>query len=223
MIVLLVRPLLTRRRRWRNRLRLRRTSSGRSVYNYFRHYWPQAGRYVQHDPIGLEGGLNTYLYANGNPLRYVDPLGLEGIGYWTFPPGPQRDAFERNAARGAWCPDFDAFANQIRANRASSALTLGSLVSMETFGTMPKTPPELRGFGVPKEQLNPFTSQLSRWSGRFGIRALRDAGRTLVARYLLGPAATLAVVGEGFYDIGVIGKAAYDTTSNPQEDCGCGN
>jgi hypothetical protein len=48
----------------------------RSNYNYHRDYWPQLGRYAQPDPIGLEGGLNPYLYANGNPLRYTDPWGL---------------------------------------------------------------------------------------------------------------------------------------------------
>lgn len=77
--MLLARPRLTRRRRWRNRLRLRRTSSGRSVYNYFRDYDPVTGRYVQSDPIGLEGGLNTYLYAEANPLRYIDPYGLQKV------------------------------------------------------------------------------------------------------------------------------------------------
>ena len=47
-------------------------------YNYFRDYDEVTGRYVQSDPIGLEGGLNTYGYAHQNPLSYFDSFGLAG-------------------------------------------------------------------------------------------------------------------------------------------------
>ena len=44
-------------------------------YNLFRYYDPQVGRFIVQDPIGLNGGLNTYAYAP-NPYKYIDPLGL---------------------------------------------------------------------------------------------------------------------------------------------------
>ncbi|MFQ9686048.1 MAG: RHS repeat-associated core domain-containing protein [Veillonella parvula] len=32
-------------------------------YNFFRYYEPDAGRFVNQDPIGLEGGDNIYLFS----------------------------------------------------------------------------------------------------------------------------------------------------------------
>ena len=71
------------------------------VYNGFRNYDPVTGRYIQSDPIGLNGGISSYAYVQNSPVMGVDPQGLQTIprdAYftdWTRP-----DA--RAAARTFW-------------------------------------------------------------------------------------------------------------------------
>jgi RHS repeat-associated protein len=45
-------------------------------YNYFRDYDGTVARYLQSDPLGIAGGVNTYAYVRADPLSRKDPSGL---------------------------------------------------------------------------------------------------------------------------------------------------
>ncbi len=70
---------------------------GRRHYNYFRDYEPGTGRYVESDPIGLDGGLSTYGYVEGSPLLRFDRFGLTS--YVNFP--PEKEAEMKRAVEEA--------------------------------------------------------------------------------------------------------------------------
>jgi len=48
-------------------------------YYYNRYYKPDLGRFLNEDPIGLNGGLNMFAFVNNNPINYTDPYGLEKV------------------------------------------------------------------------------------------------------------------------------------------------
>jgi RHS repeat-associated protein len=76
--------------------------------NFHRIFRQSEGRYGQSDPAGRSGGVNRYLYAEANPLRHTDPLGLWSFdvgGFW----GPGMNftlGYDTSARRGFFSAQF---------------------------------------------------------------------------------------------------------------------
>lgn len=68
------------------------------VHHPWRTYLPSQGRFLQPDPLGLVGGWNRYLYAEGDPLTRDDPWGLDTTRWW---PGARRN-FLDGPRNGNW-------------------------------------------------------------------------------------------------------------------------
>ena len=51
-----------------------------------RWYDPQAGRFVQEDPMGVDGGINVYTFAGDDPINGSDPSGMDPEIECTFIP-----------------------------------------------------------------------------------------------------------------------------------------
>jgi RHS repeat-associated protein len=56
-------------------LRVRRLK-GDAYYVRGRWYDPQAGRFVQEDPMAVDGGINVYTFAGNDPINGPDPSGM---------------------------------------------------------------------------------------------------------------------------------------------------
>jgi len=97
-----------------------------------RYYDPEAGRWLNQDPIGYAGGLNVYAYCNNDPIDKIDPLGLSP--YWDSSPSKYLSGFPQwyhNHIGKSWHNFFTikhkpAWEEEYEANRASIERGIGS-------------------------------------------------------------------------------------------------
>lgn len=183
-------------------------------YNYFRDYDPETGRYIESDPIGLEGGLNVYGYVGGNPINALDPTGLIK---WTG------SAFSVSAIAGGGgvfdiytlrTPCVNGKQGYAKVHAAGSAVGFGLVVAggggsisfednlSEVDPTVFNGPYKKAGYGIA-------------WGGGFGGGIVQLGGATsLLSGLIPGP-----VGGVDFSVAGTVGRAWVVEKSVKHCDC----
>lgn len=66
-------------------------AESRTYHNRARTYDPELQRFVSEDPLGLEGGINKYVYAGNDPVNRRDPSGLEDCILVTYSVDPKEE------------------------------------------------------------------------------------------------------------------------------------
>ncbi|MGE0494499.1 MAG: RHS repeat-associated core domain-containing protein [Vulcanimicrobiota bacterium] len=116
------------------------------LYMRARHYDARLGRFLSRDPIGFAGGLNLYGYVGGNPVNYVDPVGLDGL--------PGADTIRPNGFSPSYAETIQRGIAKIRAlGYEKEADVLASRWKWDRLNRMPGNP-HADGF------TNPFTRNI---------------------------------------------------------------
>jgi RHS repeat-associated protein len=75
------------------------------LYMRARYYNPYLCRFLNADPLMFEGGLNFYVYSDGNPISLLDPFGLSAYGNPVSGPSGPVGPSSPYAPGGGYYPD----------------------------------------------------------------------------------------------------------------------
>lgn len=174
-------------------------------YNWHRDYDPTTGRYMQSDPIGLEGGINRYAYVGGNPVGRIDPSGLkcmtaDDFTTCSFPGGgptfrvPAQSGFPDRLT--AWHPLHHAYDVARPLGRAALQCVLDKLRNNPTPGSPNPATPE----GTSNNAVVPGIADTN-WVTSYTTTDLKTGGQVIVnmsgPRSAFGPGYVARVVTNG--------------------------
>jgi len=171
--------------------------------NGYRDFNSGLGRYLESDPSGLAGGINTYTYVGNNPLNYGDPQGLEGIGSWTFAPGAQRDEYNAFESGGL---SYGNGSGSYMSNGAKVGAVVGATAGIILVDVV----------GFPEAEIVEGSIAIMGTGGFETIMGLDAIAGEPVASYVVGG---LMGVGPGFLSGGAIGKGFDWLTGKYDKNC----
>jgi RHS repeat-associated protein len=126
-----------------------------------RFYSPADGRFINQDPIRVQGGLNLYRYVSNHPTQDIDPSGLAGELVFINGVAYLKTAIDSVLVSAAGSPQLAAFE------------------AAKTVVTGPRPLPPLAGPPAPPLPPGPVQAVVTRWSsGYLGITT-RTAGNAV--------------------------------------------
>ena len=153
-------------------------------YYRARYYDPQVGRFTQRDPLGSVDGFNTYGYAAGNPVLFVDPEGTR-IGF-AYAGGASNSVTYVNLSKSDILSSYvKGAANSLAQGAVNLLYGFGQIISLGDLGNISNGPPQVQLF-TPKS--NYFAAEGAATAE--GLSAITGA-------FTLGRAAELAKATEG--------------------------